>query len=83
MMAPFTEGYDVHYSVHLPVCQLLCTITPVEDVMGDPAQLGREFADARAEVHESLKTVAVAAGVSAAYLQIGRASCRERVCYPV
>ncbi len=37
--------------------------------MGDPAQLGREFADARAEVHESLKTVAVAAGVSAAYLQ--------------
>jgi len=39
------------------------------DEVGDPGQLGRELADARAEVRESLKTAANAAGVSAAYLQ--------------
>jgi transcriptional regulator with XRE-family HTH domain len=69
MRVPFTGGYGVHHSVRLKGRQLLCTISPVEDVRGDPVQLGRELADARAEARESLKTVSVSAGVSAAYLQ--------------
>ena len=65
---PSSVGDEVHYSVRLPLRQLLFTINTVTDER-DSAVLGRELADARANRGSSLKTVSTVAGISAAYLQ--------------
>ena len=44
-------------------------MSPVEDGMASPTRLGRELASARQTTGRSLRAVANAAGISAAYLQ--------------
>lgn len=57
------------YGPSWTACQLRCTLLPVGNAQGDPHRLGRELSSAREQAKRSLRDVAGASEISAAYLQ--------------
>jgi transcriptional regulator with XRE-family HTH domain len=69
LVSPFVVVVIQSVQVKASKCQLWCTLSVMADTAGSSPRLGRELFSARHESGRSLREVATAADISAAYLQ--------------